>query len=199
MPHAPIRRDFSESAALCLPARPRCRCPWASGCDNDLVHDDNKWFLPEDRPYIETFNRYKAADAPTRIDLSLIPEPWVGRLEAPIVLLSLNPGVAVDDPQWHGSTMLQDHIQKNLRQEVREWPFHYLHPDLKDSPGGKWWQRCLKAFIDAAGGGEEGARRVAERVVGVEFAGYHSVSFEPLPVTLPSQRWMFSLLTEKLE
>lgn len=70
---------------------------------------------------------------------------------------------------------------------------------MKDSPGGQWWQRCLKALIEAAGGGEEGARRVAERVVGVEFTGYHSVSFEPLPFTLPSQRWMFGLLTQKLE
>ena len=45
--------------------------------------------------------------------------------------------MADDDPEWHGSEMLQNYIQKNLRQESEEWPFHYLRPDLKASPGGK--------------------------------------------------------------
>jgi hypothetical protein len=70
----------------------------------------------------------------------------------------------------------------------QKWPFHYLRPDLNNSPSGKGWQWCLKPFIDAAGRGEVGAtgRRRARRRSRVHRAPL--VSFEPSPVTLPSQR-----------
>ena len=172
--------------------------PWTG-----LTKIDGKWFIPEDLPHIEAFNaaerEKKHPNEKVMIDLTLVPEPYAGRLDAPIVLLSLNPGAAADDPEWHGKSSLQELVLANLRQEPSEWPLHYLHPDLKDSPGGRWYRKLLKPLIAAAGGGETGTQLVSQRVLNVEFHGYHSISYLPLPVTLPTQRWMFSRLLYHLD
>ena len=76
VPHASIRgvsasqRHYSYLLALDAAAHGHrgVTMTWSR-----LAHDDDKWFLPEDRPHIEAFNRHKAAYAPTRVDLSLLP------------------------------------------------------------------------------------------------------------------------------
>ena len=51
--------------------------------------------LHEDLHPVLQFNA--RATGRTRLELDLLPEPFVGRVEAPVVLLTLNPGVSDDD------------------------------------------------------------------------------------------------------
>lgn len=125
--------------------------------------------------------------------LNLPPEPWVGRLDAPVVVLNLNPGVAEGDETSPLLPKLRDAAFANLAQEPVQWPLYHLDPAFASHPGGRWWRRCLRPWINVAGD-----QAVARHVVGLEFHGYHSKSFGPLPVTLPSQDYVFHQLASAL-
>lgn len=71
---------------------------------------DNPWIqlleaapfvLPSDQPPIDAFNRRYLTNARRTLQLDIRPEPFIGNIEAPIVLLYLNPGYTPDD---HSST-----------------------------------------------------------------------------------------------
>lgn len=53
------------------------------------------YVLPADRPFVDRFNE-RARDR-HRIRLEIIPEPYLGNPDAPVVLLNLNPGFVDDD------------------------------------------------------------------------------------------------------
>ena len=58
------------------------------------------YVLPKDRPHIEAFNGKLGPDqAAFRIDLSLIPVPFMGNPEAKLVLLTRNPKFVQDELQ----------------------------------------------------------------------------------------------------
>jgi hypothetical protein len=71
----------------------------------------------------------------------------------------------------------------------------------KRLPAGKWYRKLLKPLIQAAPGEtyEERSQVVSQKVVNVEFHGYHSVRFDRFPITLPSQRWLFERLRWHLD
>ena len=48
------------------------------------------YVLSSDRPFVEAFNKH--ADEAKRLDLDLLPEPFMGNRSAPLVVLGLNPG-----------------------------------------------------------------------------------------------------------
>ncbi len=150
--------------------------------------------LPDDAKSIDAFNR--TADRRVRLKLSLLPEPWVGRLTAPAVLLNLNPGIGSGSHNsWFKRPELVNAIRANLAQEPRrEFPFHYLDPALAQSGGGIWWGRALRQLVADAG-----LQKVARRIVTIEYHGYHSYGFTLLPITLPSQRYTFAAVRRALD
>lgn len=150
---------------------------------------------PDDEPYVRAFNTIVGDDSPHALDLSLLPDPWVGRLDAPIVLLNLNPGRDPGDPAAHRLAEARNAIMANLRQEPTRFPLFYLDPDppIADIPGARWWRRALRPLTDRFG-----VDRVASQVVCLEFHGYHSVAYRHLPVTLPSQWFVFDTLREAI-
>jgi hypothetical protein len=125
--------------------------------------------------------------------ISLLPDPWVGRLEAPVVLLNLNPGQSPGDAAAHQLPEVHRAIVANLRQEPTRFPLFYLDPDLAGIPGASWWQRSLRPLIERFG-----AEQVANQVVCLEFHGYHSATYKALPVMLPSQWFVFGKLLEAI-
>ena len=70
------------------------------------------YVLPEDRSAVERFNR--TAAAPVRLETSLLPEPYVGRVDAPVVLLTLNPGVSPGDFALHTDSAFQQRVPPNV-------------------------------------------------------------------------------------
>ena len=163
-----------------------------------MALDHNPWLdLPAERPYVllsdkphvEAFNRVHRDQRDTLLDARLLPEPWIGRLDAPVVLLLLNPGWQEEDLELHRQEAFKRASLDNLAQRHSEWPFHYLDPAFSDSAGGRWWWRCLRQVVETCG-----REATAHHVLGLEFHGYHSKSYTPVGMTLPSQSFSFAVL-----
>ena len=104
--------------------------------------------------------------------MELFPEPFIGRVDAPIVLLNLNPGFdEKSDPNWHRKPIMQEAIEANLTQRPQEYPFYPLSPDFDGSPIAKWWRRLLAPWITQ---NPDNRKHVAENVLAVELFPYHS-------------------------
>jgi hypothetical protein len=119
------------------------------------------YVLPEDAPLIHAFNANANQDAV--IYLELIPEPYLGSPDAPVVLLSLNPGFSSDDPQHHQDPRFAERSRDNLLHRKSEYPFFLLDPAIT-APGNRWWTRRLGPLIR-----EYGLETVAQRVLCVEY------------------------------
>ncbi len=84
--------------------------------------------LGEDSSAIAQFNG--RATERTRIETTLLPEPFVGRLDAPILLLALNPGVSDGDFALHKDAAFQNRVRLCHRSAQLDWPYYYLDPGV---------------------------------------------------------------------
>jgi hypothetical protein len=147
--------------------------------------------LPQDASAVERFN--DRASERTRLEvLLLLPEPFVGRLEAPIILLALNPGVSEGDFALHDDPAFRSRVRSCHKQEPVEWPYYYLDPQVS-GPGARWSARVLGPLIR-----EVGATAVANGVVLFEHLAYHSRGFGHHRLELPSQRFTFDQVNDGL-
>lgn len=101
--------------------------------------------LPEDRPALEAFNRAprQLIKADFRVDTRMLPEPFVGHLNAPIIILLLNPGVAADpavaeeDLRLHQDPAFQEVVRRCHRQGATPYPNYFFDPAVT-GPGARW-------------------------------------------------------------
>jgi len=149
------------------------------------------YVLPEDQRAIEVFNR--EARHSSRIDTSLLPEPWVGDVAAPLILLAQNPGTSEDDHAQLASAGFRDRVLACHAQATCNYPFYYLHP-AAEGPGFRWWSVTLKALLSSCG-----RERVARGVVAFEYFPYHSVGFDHGHVRLACHEYTFWLLREAMK
>ncbi len=153
--------------------------------------NDGALVLPADRPAITRYN--SAVPTEKQIHLDLMPEPFLGSPEAPIVLLALNPGFSPDDYQWHQ----QEHFRKlslgNLIHAPMQYPFYLLDPSISASPGAQWWRKRLRRLIEAYG-----ADSVARSILCVEYFPYHSKEYGRRVPSVPSQQYSFHLVASAL-
>lgn len=126
--------------------------------------------LAQDDARVRDLNR-RAPPAPN-IDTTLWPEPFLGRKDAPVVLLSLNPGWSPLDGLWYAKEQFKALARANLLQQDADYPFYLLNPRLKDAPGSIWWNARLRHLIGAVG-----RERVARGLLCVERFPYHSPKF----------------------
>jgi hypothetical protein len=151
------------------------------------------YVLAEDRPHIDEFNRTAREDV--SIHLELFPEPFLGRSDAPVILLNLNPGFdELDRLAHHDRAEFVAACRDNLVHALVDYPLFLLNPALADSPGGRWWLQRLGPLI-----GECGLRAVAQRVLCVEYFPYHSKKFKALRTRLDSQLYGFQLVIAALK
>jgi len=164
---------------------------------------DNPWrelpgapdfVLPSDAALVDGFNQ-RARDR-TRIRLELLPEPFLGNLDAPIVLLNLNPGFSEYDHLFHNSALGRELITRNLVHESLEFPFYLLDPRAETAPGSGWWRQRLRQFVDAVGRIE-----AAHRILCIEYLPYHSARYDSQldRVALPSQEYSRLLVRQAME
>jgi hypothetical protein len=150
------------------------------------------YVLSSDRPFVEAFNKH--ADEAKRLDLDLLPEPFIGNRSAPLVVLGLNPGWSEQNSE-NDSTPARPHaILANLRDEPEGQVHYALTPEFASTPVGEWWRRCFRWIVLAG----QPLEHLARSVLSVEFHGYHSRSFAPIPITLPSQWFGFSLVEQAI-
>jgi hypothetical protein len=144
------------------------------------------YLLEQDRSEVERFNQGAARSV--RIETSLLPEPYVGRIDAPVVLLTLNPGVSTDDFALHRNPQFRERVLQCHRQEPMAYPNYYLDPDVS-GPGARWLHRIARPLVSVFG-----ARAVAHSLALVEFFPYHSERFAHRGVRVPSQAYTLSLV-----
>lgn len=128
------------------------------------------------------------------IHLEIVPEPYLGDPNAPVVLLNLNPRYVDDDRNVHLDCHFNNAARANLLHMRSTWPLYLLDPSLPDNPGRKWWQRKLSALIAALGSDEA----VAPSIFVAELHGYHSKRFHRR-LRISSQQYTFALVRAALE
>ena len=155
----------------------------------------NPWLqLPQSAPYILptdlTAVRAFNATASTKglIHEELLPEPFIGRVDAPVMLLSLNPGFDVHDIDEHVKPEFVERCRANLCHASAEYPFYLLDPALAGT-GQRYWRRILRRPIE-----DRGLVEVARSVMVVELFPYHSQNCHHRGDSFPSQAYGFSLV-----
>jgi hypothetical protein len=148
------------------------------------------YVLPADRPHVEAFNRQQAKSA-YRLKLEMIPEPFMGPRDARLVFLNRNPGAGEGDPELHrANRRYVAALRANFDPDRDGHLGPALLSEFEDTPAGRWCRRSFKALIQHAGSTEE----LARKMLSVEFHGYHSKSWCPIGITLPSQHYGFWLV-----
>ncbi len=177
--------------------------PWHALPDQPL------YVLPDDKPKIDTFNTIaKHKGWSTRyVRLWDVPEPYLGRPDAPVVLLNLNPGAAGDlPPGWQswstqdeaaqGIDTAIDRARRSLLHTLDDYPFYHLDP-AHHGPGYQWWTKHLAALIQRYGA--DGPRLVANNLLCVELFPYHSQQFDYRIPAVPSQQYSIHLVRQAME
>jgi len=132
------------------------------------------YVLPEDRLAVDVFNR--SANEKIRLHVETAPEPFLGPIDAPIVVLLLNPGV---DKVGEYDTGLADAIRRSDDQTSH----FYI------GGGNRWWRTLTKSLA-----AKRPVAGIARSILSVEFFPYRSISFGCGHVRLPSQTFSFELV-----
>lgn len=158
---------------------------------------ENPWLhLPTEPPYVlhgdrecvETFN-CALNDSQHKHYLQLneiLPEPFVGAKDAPVLLLSNNPGIGGKSTPCRQAPEFRAAMRNNLHHAASDWPFVYLHPAF-DSWETWWRRKRLRRLIQRFG-----QQAVARCILNVVLCPYPSQNYRRLFV--PSQRYSFGLV-----
>jgi hypothetical protein len=144
------------------------------------------YMLSSDEKSVLEFN--STADDLHKIRQELLPEPYLGKVDAEIVLLNLNPGFSEDDHLLYELPYAQAAWKKNILHELLDYPFFLLDPELSRFPGPQWWEKHLREPIQAAD-----RKSVANKVCCIEYFPYHSRKLAWHDAILESQRYSFHL------
>lgn len=164
---------------------------------------NNPWAdLPREAPYIAQIDRDAVATVLERepggredLRFDVLPHPYAGDpARARVLILALNPGWADTDeqeerdvPDW------QSEVRRALTFEAST-PFVHVDPRFRESTGGgRWWSRRLRTLAAATSWDV-----VGQRLLCLEFFGYHSITWRSLPVPMPSQSFVFDILRHAL-
>jgi hypothetical protein len=166
--------------------------------------DKPPFVLPEDEDKVLAFNA-KARQRGNQnrlLDLELIPEPFVGRLGARLILLGNNPGVKNSETAaLRKEPAFQRRMRDNLlHQGSTEFPFLYLglYPDIP-SPSKEWWERRLKLILGEFRNGDVARSLLARNLLAVEFFPYVSHRYGHGKLSLPSQGYSFGLVRDAVK
>lgn len=160
----------------------------------------NPWInLPTKPPYVlpedaVVFADPKFKDEGYRFDA--FPDPFIGNLTtASVIFLSLNPGF--DDADINVNLQKPFFIaesHKNLLHQPTV-PFLYLDDRMSDTHGYRWWHKLLDKSVR-----EEplDIDVVRQRIAIIEYMPYHSKTYTPNRLLVPSQQYAFQLVRQAM-
>lgn len=160
---------------------------------------ESPYILEQDRYLIREMN-YKYGDSLRKIQTQLLPEPFLGNIDAPIIMLTKNPGFdALNDPFWHTQERMQRLARANLLQEPSDYPFYFLNPEIQDSPGAAWHREKLRALIIRTS-----LLKVSQNVCSIPSFPYHTSRYSGIPKRisediLPSQKYTRFIIRRAIE
>lgn len=146
--------------------------------------DREPFVLPMDRVLVDAFNA--RVDPERRLDLTVLPQPFLGRRDANLVVLGRNPG----SRGWTTGSYA-DALREDLR-SINGTALPPLRPAFVHDDG-RWWGKCFKAVLAETG---KSSSWLADRVLSVEFHGYHSERYRRMREPFPSQRYGFWLVEQ---
>ena len=171
--------------------------------------NENPWnLLPVQPPFVLSEEKDKVlafnvnAHPNHFLHLDIIPEPFVGRQDAPVVLLGNiggGPEFEGDQPSAYKlEPAFQDRVRKNLLHDPSDFPLLWFAPGYYD-PGTGWWERKLKQLLREFGNGDIAMSKLARSILSVEFFPYsaHRYGHDRLP--LPSQKYSFALVRNAVQ
>ena len=147
--------------------------------------------LPQDAPTVNAFNAKPPRKPEHVLHFDLLPEAFVGAKDAPIVLLSNNPGYG-DRAVSRFTPKFRARMRKNLCHEKLKYPFVHLDPKFPDT--NHWWARkltCLHRIFTR--------EVIARSLLNVPFFPYASSRFGHRKVGVPSQAYGFALVREAVK
>ncbi|HKB38491.1 MAG TPA: hypothetical protein VKD72_18760 [Gemmataceae bacterium] len=164
---------------------------------------DNPWqrlpdrppfVLPEDEAVVREFNSQAAEEYRLRID-ELLPEPFVGDPNAPVLLLGNNPGFSPEGAARKKEPRFAARMRGNLLHERSDCPFVFFAPDIV-AGHRRWWDRKLKGLLH-----HFGHEALAKSILAVEHFPYPSKRYGGGGVRLPSraQDYSFGLVRRAME
>lgn len=122
------------------------------------------------------------SDVDRRLQLGLVPQPFMGDLNAAkVVIVLLNPGLgAADFHAEFAHPAFRQALLQNLRGELAgsEFPFPFLDPTWAWTGGYSWWfnrlRRIVACFEKAQGSRRAAQSFVAKNIASLELVPYHS-------------------------
>lgn len=159
--------------------------------ENPWLHlpTEPPYVLPEDRKAVDDFNR--ALDPTHKHYLhtdKLLPEAFIGAKDAPVVLLSNNPGFEEKGIPFRQADNFRAMMRNNLHHVATDWPFVYLNPAF--DAWGTWWRLKRLRWLIA----EFDQQTVARCILNVVYFPYASLRFGHKRLRLPSQDYGFDLV-----
>ncbi|HRE80804.1 MAG TPA: hypothetical protein PLN52_07135 [Opitutaceae bacterium] len=158
----------------------------------------NPWHdLPSQPPYVLPCDEEVVAklerSRPGTIALHLLPQPFLGNLRAPVVLLLANPGFGESDTAFENET---PQFTESLRSSIthpEENP-HHIHFDLRfdQGPGFVWWAKRTKELAKTCG-------PLSEKLLVLQRVPYHSKTYPYALENLPSFTYIEYLLKSALQ
>jgi len=140
--------------------------------------------LEEDSSYINTFNEIQN-NANFKINTNYVPEARLGPVNAPVVILQLNPSYNRDEAE--GPNELE--IKKDLENIMNEGEYHKGGYETTN-----WWNTRLNNLRC-----DVGEEKLAKNLLSVEFFPYRSLNFDHNELRIPSQKYSFDLVRNALK
>jgi hypothetical protein len=138
------------------------------------------YVLPEDREKIEKFNNRPNQKHP--LNLNVIPAPFMGRKDAPVVLLGNIGGVGPhEEEEYKKRPAYADRMRNNLLHTPSPYPFFPLDPGHDTIPSHReWWTPRLECLLQSIrDAGVSNAEQVlAQSILTVELFPYRSSTNE---------------------
>ncbi len=164
------------------------RNPWL-----DLA-DTPPYVLPDDREQVLAFNDRPGRLPTHKVHLEFLPQPYIGRIDAPIVVLRLSPGHSPRDIRFTEDARCREVWRRNALHQPLDYPFYPLDPLLAWTESAGWWSRRLGRLI-----ARFGERLVAEHVLCIHAFPYRSARFPGTRGTMVSQKYGFWLAERAME
>ncbi len=156
------------------------------------------YILDQDKYVIREMN-YLYGGTPKKVQTQMLPEPFIGNIHAPILILTNSPGFDEEnDLIWHTDERLQRLARTNLNQEDSDYPLYFLNPEIRESPGAKWHYGKLRELIFRTS-----LENVAANVCSIPSFPYHTSLFTGIPKKvsdeiLPSQKYTRYIVREAI-
>lgn len=126
-------------------------------------------------------------------DLRLHPEPFIGSLSAPVILLALNPGLSEADYLVHADKALLRIIRDSALQASSCSEHYYLSDPFRATPGGEWWREKLRCLLEDVG------RDVVSRAICcIQLYPYHSKEFGSIPEVTSTLEYVREVLVRQI-